>query len=452
MAQKQGNIWYFGDSAGLNFNHIPPTPLLNGQTHFTGTEGWNEGCSSISDSSGSLLFYTNGVQIWNKNQQIMPHGDSLMGNISSTQSSVIVPKPGSSEYFYVFTTDAEENNFANGLRYSVVDICLDNGLGDVVTGNAVSEKNIKLVDSVTEKLLVVRHINGVDYWIIIHKFNSDAFYTLKLTSTGISDTVISHTGTQDPIGWGQMAISENGLKIAYTTPSLTNGFILLLDFNPSNGIVSNEQTLSSGSRGYAVAFSPDNYKLYCSEGGIGNVYQYNLNAGSTSAIIASKTFLVQNGSDSWRQMQLGPDGKIYISRSGKTYLSEIEFPDSLYPTCNYIDSAIYLGGKYGSFGLPNFIDSYNYSNTTYSCNMAGMEQVTSNNDQEIVYPNPASNVVQVNFSHEQIIEIKLYNLLGKEIISTKEKKIDVSNLQNGIYFINVKKGEAVFTKKIIVQH
>src|ERR1700749_2004782 len=93
-AQKQGNIWFFGNHAGIDFNYTPPTVLLNGQTYFTGYEQWNEGCSSISDSSGSLLFYTNGVKIWDRTQQVMPNGDSLIGNISSTQSSIIVPKPG----------------------------------------------------------------------------------------------------------------------------------------------------------------------------------------------------------------------------------------------------------------------------------------------------------------------------------------------------------------------
>lgn len=65
--QKQGNIWYFGDHAGLDFNNGSPVALIDGQTYSPdGTA--IEGTAAISDSLGSLLFYTNGMKIWNKNQ------------------------------------------------------------------------------------------------------------------------------------------------------------------------------------------------------------------------------------------------------------------------------------------------------------------------------------------------------------------------------------------------
>lgn len=360
FSQKQGNIWYFGNHAGLDFNTITPTPLLNGQTDFPLPNQWNEGSSSISDSSGNLLFYTNGMKIWNKQHFVMPNGNNLMGHSSSTQSSIIVPQPGSQRYFYVFTTDAQENSFQNGLRYNVLDICLDNGLGDVIS----SEKNIELLDTVSEKLICIKHANAIDYWIITHKFNSDAFFSFRLTANGIVDTIISHTGTADAVGVGQMVGSPNGQKIVYAiTTSQPSGNFFLIDFDAATGVVSNEQILSSGERVYGVSFSPDNSKLYCSANGIGEVYQYNLGAGNLAAIIASKEYIVQNGPDGYRQHQLGPDGKIYLSRSGKSYLCRLEFPNNLFPSCNYIDSAIYLGGQYASFGLPNFITNYTYHNS-----------------------------------------------------------------------------------------
>ncbi len=461
IGQKQGNIWYFGDHAGLDFNNKPPTPLLNGQTYFY-PYGWDEGCSSISDSSGSLLFYTNGMKIWNKQQQVMPNGDSLMGNVSSTQSSIIVPLPGSQRYYYVFTTDALENNFQNGLRYSIVDMCLSNDIngynGDVLS----NAKNILLVDTVSERLICIRHSNGTDYWIITHKFNSDAFYALKLTSTGIIDTVISHTGTIDNIGWGQTVISNNGLKIACTSPSLVNGFTLLFDFDPSTGNVLNEQILSTGTRGYGISFSPDNTKLYCSETGVGNVYQYNLNAGSLASIISSKTYLVQNGPDAWRQQKLGPDGKIYLSQSGKTYLSTIEFPDSLGLACNYIDSAIYLGGKIASFGLPNFIFGYDYSNTIVTCKLETGINNIKNIDSTTLSPNPSTTSFTIE-SSSKIQTIKVFDIIGNEILSfdqlrmTQSETIDVCGFAKGIYFVQITVDSAgsptknVVNKKIVVQ-
>lgn len=196
--QKQGNIWYFGDHAGLDFNTTPPSYLSDGQTDFHPPNLWNEGCSSISDSSGTLLFYSNGEKIWNRYHQTMLNGDSLLGHSSAASGCIILPRPGSDRYFYVLTTDALENLFANGIRYSVIDMCLDNGNGAVLS----NEKNILVYDNTTEKLSAVKHANGVDYWIVSHELNSNSFLSFNLTNNGLLDTVISSIGVIDPQGWG----------------------------------------------------------------------------------------------------------------------------------------------------------------------------------------------------------------------------------------------------------
>src|SRR5690606_40705031 len=102
-------------------------------------------CSTISDNNGNLMFYTDGVSVWNKNHDIMLNGTNLFGDISSTQSAIIVPKPLSNNIFYIFTVDDKAGE--NGLRYSEVDITLDNGLGGLTT-----TKNNLLDSSTTEKI------------------------------------------------------------------------------------------------------------------------------------------------------------------------------------------------------------------------------------------------------------------------------------------------------------
>ena len=109
-AQKQTNIWYFGLRAGLDFNASTPAPLENS------IMATNEGCASIADDSGNLLFYTNGVYVWNRDHQQMPNGFRLMGHRSSSQSAVIVPKPGSQTLYYIF-----HHRFAvAGLRHALL--------------------------------------------------------------------------------------------------------------------------------------------------------------------------------------------------------------------------------------------------------------------------------------------------------------------------------------------
>jgi len=131
-AQNQANIWYFGHNAGLDFNGGDPVALNDGAL-FT-----DEGVATISDYNGNLLFYTDGKVVWNKNHQIMPNGTGLLGHASSTQSAVIVPQPSNSDLYYIFTVDYTASS--GGMAYSVVDMDLENGLG-----NVSNVKNVPLI-------------------------------------------------------------------------------------------------------------------------------------------------------------------------------------------------------------------------------------------------------------------------------------------------------------------
>ena len=79
VSQKENNIWYFGNRAGLDFNSGTPVNLNNGKLLSI------EGCTSICNASGQLLFYSNGMKVWNRNHQVMQNGNNLKGNVTSTQ-------------------------------------------------------------------------------------------------------------------------------------------------------------------------------------------------------------------------------------------------------------------------------------------------------------------------------------------------------------------------------
>ena len=121
FGQKEHNIWYFGCEAGVSFNTQTPTALADGMICT------NEGCSSICNSNGQLLFYTDGSTIYNRNHEVMQNGADLSGGWTSTQAALIVKQPEHNEKYYVFTTANEAQ--LPGLRYSGVDMSLDCGLG-----------------------------------------------------------------------------------------------------------------------------------------------------------------------------------------------------------------------------------------------------------------------------------------------------------------------------------
>ena len=81
-AQRENDIWYFGNGAGIDFNGPLPRPLTDGVLDAV------EGCASIADpATGALLFYTDGITVWNRLHRPMPNGTGLGGGPSSVQAA-----------------------------------------------------------------------------------------------------------------------------------------------------------------------------------------------------------------------------------------------------------------------------------------------------------------------------------------------------------------------------
>ncbi|MBL7931570.1 MAG: hypothetical protein JNL60_06705, partial [Bacteroidia bacterium] len=333
-AQNQCAQWYFGQNGGLNFLTNPPTSQ-------TGSLITQEGCASVANAAGSLLFYTDGITIYDATHATMANGSGLWGHSSSTQAAVIVKQPGNSNIYFVFTTDAQ--GFSNGLCYSVVDMNLAAGLGSVTI------KNVQLTTPVSEKLASVRHCNGVDIWAVAHDYNSNVFRAYLVTSTGVNTTAVTSTVGSNASIAGAMKFSPNGQKLGMAIyPSSYE----LFDFDASTGIVSNVISLT-GMGGYGCEFSPDGTKLYGSTPG--KIGQWDICAGSATAIAAS--FYSVTASSNWG-LQLGQDGYIYVSRLQTSSLGIIYSPNSLGSAMNYTDAALSISPNQCRLGLPNFFSSY----------------------------------------------------------------------------------------------
>ena len=418
-ANSQGEAanWFFGGGAGLVFDVANGT--VNPSSEAQNTINTNEGCSSISAPDGTLLFYTDGRTVWDANHQIMPNanynaGSGLLGDPSSTSSGVIVPHPGNSDLYYIFTVDEPHHNnawafpnqgpadsdgnpidtyeetfgnfqvvpqdddgFNNGFNYSLVDMSLNGGMGDVVP----NEKNIHLITydvddpeqslyKCAEKITAVQGADCDSYWVITQFV--DTFYVFQITTTGINTTPI--TSTLDPFittegyrrnGIGYIKSSPDGTKIAVchsqnsSLPSDTNtspqtGSLWLYDFDDATGIVSNPVNLGLNIRSYGTEFSADSKKLYFTNNN--QVRQFDLDNNNAEAIVFQGD---QNAFIS--SMQLGPDNKIYVCNSSNNgnSLDVIQNPDAIGINCNYTQGGQPLAaGTSATLGLPPFITSF----------------------------------------------------------------------------------------------
>ena len=360
-AQKEANVWYFGRGAGIDFNGGIPRPLAGGAID------QKEGCASIADPvTGELLLYTDGVRVYNRDHRVMPNGAGLLGHNDATQSALIVPAPCSPHRFYIFTADAsplmDPPNV--GIHYSVVDLTLDGGRGDVVT------KNVQLYAPSTEKLTAVQHANGRDFWVVTHEWGSNLFRTYLVSPEGVSPTPsLSYIGSAHEgsaaFGIGYLKASPDGRRMISI---VTTSFAELFDFDASRGLLSNPRRLSSHSK-YGASFSPDGRLLYLVERRIGwgydSLLQFDVTAGSEAAILASRTAV--GGGDFWA-LQGAPDGRIYIANNSAYlpahlgWLSTIDRPNERGAACGFDPRGFRLDVAgvvpVVTEGLPNLIESF----------------------------------------------------------------------------------------------
>ena len=348
FSQKEANIWYFVNHAGLDFSTNPPTAITN--TNMNASEG----CATISDTNGNLLFYTDGNTIWDKTHAVMANGTGLFADPSATQNSIIIKKPLSSNLYYVFTNAATTSSLP-GLYYSLVDMNLANGNGSVTV------KNYTVFTSGTEKLTATKHANDTDIWVLTHDWNNNNFRANLITSNGVTILpVTSSVGSMHTYStsWaGYMKFSPDGKKLGVVISGGAVG-IEIYDFNNSDGNINNLVAINLFTGMYGCEFSPDSKKVYITGSFDGRLHQLDLCVNSYSAIINSDKVIASASSSLFTAaLQLGTDGKIYVVSLGQK-LGVISNPNKLGLLCNYNSSSLSLGTGTNNYGLPNFITNY----------------------------------------------------------------------------------------------
>ena len=441
-SQKEGNIWYFGGQAGLDFNSSTPLALTNGTL-------FSYDCSAATaDINGSILFYTNGMEVWNSNHVTMSNGSGLLGSNNGGQVALIVPQPNSL-FYYIFTVDQFAGT--NGFRYHIVDMSQNGGLG------AVTSKNNLLFSPSTERIDAVYNCFDNSYWVVTHEWNSDKFNSYKITSSGLITTPVSslvgaiHSGGATGVynSLGQLTISPLGNKLVCGIYSM--GFFQLFDFDISTGIISNPLTISGYSNAWGAAFSPDGTRLYITQWFGTNIIQFDLTAGSISAIMASATVvgIVSGPGTSGYYvgyLQLAPDNKIYAAVYDDQYIAVINNPDTLGLNCNFVDTGAYLGGKQCKAGL---------CRTIPICETTGIENYQFENSIS-VYPVPSGDFIHVGFPKANsygfyIVRDATGRIIVSGIIAALKNslEVDIQTLTAGIYFLEIKFQEKYLCEKFV---
>ncbi len=393
-AQMEYHKWYFGGQAALDFvSGAPVTIANNAMTSI-------DNPASVSDSLGNLLFYSNGLEVWNKNHTVMANGTGLLGDNSGGHTATAVKQPGSSTIYYLFTIDNVAGN--DGLRYSIIDMSLNGGLGGIVTG----QKNVLLLTPVSEQIVPVVHANGSDIWVVTHPWNSSSFHSYLISCNGLNTTpVVSAVGSarSGNSNASQGQINVNAANNRIVTANWNANSMELFNFDNSSGLLSNPLLFSGLNRPWGVEFSPNGTKLYLSGWTTKYIMQYDLSTYTQAAIAAS---VVNLGDVSGPgapyftgYLQRGPDGKIYIAVYLDPFLAVINNPDAAGLGCNLVDDGLDLGGKTSGAGLPDKVVATHTSTSSISI---GNDTTYCGNFSQTLYTGNANTLWSTGVTASQI--------------------------------------------------
>ena len=459
------DVWQIGTSnpvpMELNFSSGNLDSTINSRTmSFFITN------ASISDTAGNLLFYTNGNYIDNSIYSRMSNStafnpsltaDTTLG-LNMPQGVIIIPKPGNQFQYYVFHINYEYF-FLNGdhfqpleLRYTLVDMRMNNGRGDVDT----NYKTIKVIDDTlgNGRLAACKHANGRDWWIISHQYNSNLFYKVLVTPDTmiVSSQIIGSILTNNNPA-GHAIFNRDGTKFAVLQ---WDTIADVMDFNRCSGLFSNYNLvpISGGEFPYGMEFSPSGRFLYVST--FLKLYQYDLTAANIQAsrilIDTLDNFTTFATRQYFFNMKLAPNNRIYItSFCCSSCLHQITNPDSLGIACNLIQHSVCFSA-WNLIYLPNSPNYLLQAELNSICDSLNYTISIENKLRNFeIYPNPTNGKIHINnFSNYSSVNISVYTILGalsKKIIANENTiELDVTDFSAGIYFmvLTTPKGQDIF--------
>jgi Secretion system C-terminal sorting domain len=476
-----GSDYYDKDSIiNLSFNNNLQIKVVKSNMNFSFSN------TTMSDSSGNLLYYSNGCRIFNRNHQLMKNGDKI--NFGTLRDDLCQNRPGIGEigyrgaqdmisiqdpirdsvfhmihiqYDYYSSIDGRIGNL--NLLSSLINKNGDNGLGNVIRKN-----NVILSDTFySDRIIAVKHINNKDWWLILPQGRKEyqppikdstntyfkilyTFDTFYVTKQNIGDSL--------PDFNSNTAITNDGNKYLR---NIEDKGLYVFDFDRNTGLLANQKLIKvprtfKRSLIY-VTSSPNSRFAYCIM--YDTIFQYDLDAPDIQAsevLVAKYDGFIDDGLKTYfNQPQLGPDCRLYISSyDTRRYYHYIKYPDRKGLACEVIQHGLYFGDSiYNSYTIP-YYPNYR-QHLAYPCdsNLVMTSSFTPSPiwEQTLVYPNPASDYItvkgQFRFPHGQFV---LYNVIGKQVLThdlrsgEQEYTIPVRSLPVGMYFYHIQDDSGVY--------
>jgi hypothetical protein len=461
--------YYTSERGLLDFPNNTPNVNLDSniliKMHYTYT--------NISDTSGNLLFYTNGVVIIDRMHDTMPNGKGLnpcqyttqaqYDGLSISQGDLVLPDPGNiNQYFLIHQSIGNyPNDYTNDkIYYSIINILLNNGRGNIIQKNSIFFQDTLWAIGIT----ACKHANGRDWWVIANKAYQPVYFVFLLTPNGISHNSTQTIGTRWDIG--QTAFSNNGENFGVREGG-TN--FQIFDFDRCTGIFSNARIILTNDSNWGIGFcfSPNSKLAY----GASAHYLYQVNLDSVNLLNSLDTIAKWDSTydpvfgppleAGFEFMQIGPDGKIYMTTTGAThYMHCIDYPDSVGIDCSMQQHALTLP-TYNGNSMPNFVNYFLGPVVGSICDSLGLgiPENALHNFKFIIEPNPDTDkTLHCKYMLPQnkpgILEVM--DLEGRIILKEPLPEWSIEqhiklNITAGVYAVRITSNKQQAVQKLIVQ-
>lgn len=488
-AQKHDYVWVTGDDnqlidttyggSTIDFNFNPVKAYYNYRelNMFVCN-------SSICDTAGNLMFYTNGCDIAGADDEIIENGETInpgevhqlkcdqenSGYAAGYQSTLILPVPDSINLYYLFhkRTIITNNPFdikIDKLFYSKVDMSQNNGKGKVVA------KNVEMMngDIAYGQMTAAKHANGKDWWLVTPKEDSNIFYLFLFANEGIVDTLIQTIGvapSPNASGGIQIVFSPDGTKMFRTNPQRA---VKVYDFDRETGYFTAYDSINVNYHNYPnpvttwCAVSPNSRYLYVTTALY--VFQFDLWATDISAsqqVVAEWDGFQDPIGTTFGPCQLGPDCKIYIVTIDSKYYHVINNPDEAGLACNVAQHSFILPTRSGASMpfFPNYrLGPIDNPGVPCTATVSASNPSPSPLPPVSVFPNPAASYLKVivNRPLPPRAMWTLYDAYGR-VLRTERlvneatcTEVTVDGLAAGVYFweLKGKEGAVVQSGKIL---
>jgi hypothetical protein len=445
-----------------------------------------DGNSAICDTNGDLILYSDGFNVFNNFNLIIENGDSLVpldyfnqqdGWSGYSQSSIFLPMD--SDKYYFVTPAMGDIRFADCnsggscyfdlLLYNVIDMKANGGAGKVTQRMIPLLQNASLRKT---QMMVCRHANGKDWWLLKNEGDNANVHTFLFTQDSIYDKGVQIFSSPFWGVWdleGQSVFDQSGDKFATTSQGdSADRKIFIADFDRCYGKLTNPRVIQaplvSGHDPFdtnavdpnirGVAFSPNGQFLYASLRA--NIFQYDMQDNSWYHVAGLDT--TYQKFSTYGCVYLGPDNKIYIGNGGTgKQMSVIDNPDVKGAGCNFCKKCLRVDslGASAYLGTPPCMP--NYSLGAKLCYPESNVEFLILNDELIVYPNPASNQLNIRYNCKADSKLQIMSMLGViiqeiDLIKAVQRvSINIKDLPAGVYtYRHIQKNINLHTGKLII--